>query len=147
MAKFDTPEGITPRGGVYYLKPGKLHDRMYVMGEFGNFQMDMKIPDPFVELFTVSDETEENIIHVGAIRIRVVGAGNLKMDLFSLDKVKTLALVPLIMQFVTDIEPTRLCNFMSQRAILKLGTDVLDDRMQINRIIIYIRPVYTSYPG
>jgi len=89
----------------------------------------------------------ENIVHFGGIRIRVNGSGNLKPTLYSLDKIRSSILVPLVMVANTDIEPTRLCNFTSQRAILRLETTEFNDVMRVNRIIVYVKPMYTQFPG
>lgn len=89
----------------------------------------------------------ENIQHFGAIRLRVNGSGNLKPKFLSLDDVKTLDLVPIVMSTLTDREPTRLSNFMSQRARLRLGTTEKDEIFKINRVIIFIKETYSEYPG
>ena len=90
---------------------------------------------------------DESIIHFGGIRIRVNGVGNIKPSLYSLDRVRSYVMVPLPMQLITDIEPLRLCNFNSQRAILRLETNQINEIMKINRVIIYTKLIYTSYPG
>jgi hypothetical protein len=58
----------------------------------------------------------ESISHYAAIRMRVNGTGNLKMQVYSLDDVRSKTLVPLVMQAT-------------------------------NRIIIFTRTTFTSYPG
>ena len=89
----------------------------------------------------------ENISHFAAIRIRLVGNGNLKMAVYSIDDVKSKTLVPLAMQATNRIIPTRLVNFMEQRASFELKTTEPGERFRINRIIIYTKEVFTSYPG
>jgi len=89
----------------------------------------------------------ENISHFAAIRVRVVGSGYLQMKAYSLDDVKSKVLVPLTMQTTNRIEPTRLVNFMEQRASFELKTTVFGERFKINRIILYMKEIYTSYPG
>jgi hypothetical protein len=89
----------------------------------------------------------ENISHFAAIRVRVTGAGNLKLKAYSLDDVKVKDLVPLAMQPLNRIEPTRLVNFMEQRASFELKTTAFGERFKINRIILYMKEIYTSYPG
>lgn len=85
--------------------------------------------------------------HFGMIRLRLKGSGNLQMRLLSLDEVRESVLVPLAMQANTDIEPTRLSNFTQQRAQLEIKTSVIDETFQISKIVIFSRPVATSYPG
>lgn len=89
----------------------------------------------------------ENIIHFGGIRLRVVGSGNLRPTMYSFDKIKSSVLVPLVMNSTDNIEPTRISNFVSQRMMLRLETTAINEIMRINRIIIFAKPIYTSYPG
>ena len=89
----------------------------------------------------------ENISHFAAIRIRVNGTGNLKLKVYSLDDVKFKILVPITMQLKARIIPTRLVNFMEQRASFELKTTDFDEQMRINRIVVFTKEVYKSYPG
>lgn len=89
----------------------------------------------------------ENISHFAAIRIRLVGVGNLQMSVYSLDDMKSKILVPFTMAISARIIPTRLVNFMEQRAAFELKTTVIDERFRINRIVIFMKEVFTSYPG
>lgn len=89
----------------------------------------------------------ESISHFAAIRIRVNGNGNLKMEVFSLDDVRSKILVPITMSGATRIIPTRLVNFMEQRACFELKTTEINELFKINRIIVFQKEVFTSYPG
>jgi len=89
----------------------------------------------------------ENISHFAAIRIRLNGTGNLKMSVFSLDDVRSKTLVPFTMAQTARIIPTRIVNFTEQRASFELKTTEMDEVFRINRIIIFQKEVFTSYPG
>ena len=89
----------------------------------------------------------ENISHFSTIRIRLNGTGSLKMAVFSLDDVRSKTLVPFQMMTNARIIPTRIVNFMEQRASFELKTTVLDEKFRINRIIVHTKAVFTSYPG
>lgn len=89
----------------------------------------------------------EGIVHFAAIRIRVNGVGNLKMAAFSLDDVKSKTLVPFVMQPANRIIPTRIVNFMEQRASFELKTTDINEKFRINRIVVFAKTVFTSYPG
>jgi hypothetical protein len=89
----------------------------------------------------------ENISHIAAIRIRLNGVGNLKMSVYSLDNIRSKTLVPFLMQLQTRIIPTRIVNFTEQRASFELKTTELGERFRINRIVIFMKEVATSYPG
>ena len=93
------------------------------------------------------DADEQDIIHYGAVRLRVNGSGNLRFTFQSLDNQKSQVLVPIVMQPLTDREPTRLANFTTQRAFLRVETTAINEIFKINRIIVFARPIYTSFPG
>lgn len=89
----------------------------------------------------------ENILHFGAVRLRVTGSGSLRMQLIDLDETGTETLVPLTLASAPGREPTRLCNHKTQRVKLKLFTTAIDEVVRVNRIILYAKELYTSYPG
>lgn len=89
----------------------------------------------------------EGISHFNAIRLRVIGSGNLDLILYSLDDVKSQTLNPLVLQTTTNIQPTKKCNFMQQRMALEISTDVMDEYFRINRIIIFSKPTFANFPG
>lgn len=89
----------------------------------------------------------ENISHFTAVRLRATGAGDLKMKLFSFDDVNSTTLLPLTLQAANNIQPTRICNFVEQRAYLEIKTTEIDNFFKINRIIVFVKELYTGYPG
>lgn len=89
----------------------------------------------------------ENISHFAAIRVRLTGVGSFQMTIYSLDDIKSKVLVPFTMSATTRIIPTRIVNFMEQRASFELKTTAIDERFRVNRIIIFMKEVFTSYPG
>lgn len=84
--------------------------------------------------------------HVVAVRLRVVGAGNLLLSLTDYDDVQTQNLATVTMVAATRIEPTRLANFQSQRIRLVGQTTEIDERFDIHRILIFAKPVAVEYP-
>lgn len=89
----------------------------------------------------------ESISHFAAIRIRLVGIGALKMTIYSLDNIKSKVLTPLVMGERNRIIPTRLVNFVEQRASFELKTTEFTEKFKINRIVVFTKELYTSYPG
>lgn len=89
----------------------------------------------------------ENISHFTAVRLRVTGSGSLVMNFYSLDDINSQQLAPLTMSASTNIQPTRLANFNEQRASLRIGTYQFQEYFRINRIIIFTKEIYSSYPG
>lgn len=88
-----------------------------------------------------------NISHFTAIRMRIVGSGTLNMTLYSLSDERSEVLVPFTLSATTRIMPTRLANFMEQMASLELETTELNGYFRINRIVIFTREIFSSYPG
>ncbi len=93
------------------------------------------------------DTGEQDRIHYGAIRLRVNGNGLIRPTFTSFDNVDSYTCVPLTMVANTAIEPTRLSNFITQRAFLKIETTAIDEIFKINRIIVFAKPIFTSFPG
>lgn len=86
----------------------------------------------------------EYINHFTAARLRVIGAGALKLSFISQDNVKSQVLLPLNMIPANAIEPQRLANFVSQRAIFRMGVTDINEYFEINRIVIYSKTMYTG---
>jgi len=89
----------------------------------------------------------ESTSHFASIRVRVDGIGQLRMAVFSLDDIKSKALVPFPMALKNRFSPTRLVNFVEQRATFEFKTIEKGEKFKINRIIIFSKELYRSYPG
>lgn len=89
----------------------------------------------------------ESISHFTAVRMRITGFGNLKMTMYSLDNVISKDLKDLEIPGASNIEPTRIMNFMQQRAAFRMGTTEINEFVRCNRIILFTKPVFTGYPG
>lgn len=85
--------------------------------------------------------------HVVSVRMRVTGSGNMDLALTDLDDIQTETLVPIVMAATTRIEPLRLANFQSQRVRLVGGVSEIDEWFQIQRILIFAKPVAQEYPA
>lgn len=96
---------------------------------------------------TSEGSSGEQITHFTGIRLRVVGSGSLQLKVYSLDDVRSQTLVPLTLSATTNRIPTRLCNFMEQRASFEGKTTLIDEVFRINRIIVFSREIFTSFPG
>lgn len=96
---------------------------------------------------TSEQSSGESISHFASIRIRVNGAGNLNLTVYSIDDLNSKVLVPLAMAVKNRFSPTRLVNFVEQRASFEIKTTVINEKFRINRIVIFTKELYTSYPG
>lgn len=89
----------------------------------------------------------ESTSHFASIRIRVDGKGNLRLGVYSLDDLRSKVLAPLEMAPKNRYSPTRLVNFVEQRASFSIGTTEPKEKFRINRIVIFSKELYKSYPG
>jgi hypothetical protein len=88
-----------------------------------------------------------NLVHVNAIRVRVVGAGELKPTLLGYNDIISQPLVSITMSATNSREQTRLSNFISQANKLKLETTEENEVMRVNHIWIYVREIYKDFPA
>ena len=89
----------------------------------------------------------ESTSHFSSLRIRVDGVGNLRLSVYSLDDLNSKVMVPLVMNSKNRYSPTRIVNFVEQRASFELKTIDKNEKFRINRIIIFSKELYKSYPG
>ena len=89
----------------------------------------------------------EYLNHVNAVRYRILGTGNLKTKLMSLDNTQEIDLFPLVMQTQPNKYNTLLTNFVQQRMQLEFRVDEIDENFVMRDLRIYIKPISTSYPG
>jgi hypothetical protein len=92
-------------------------------------------------------EAGNGISHFSSIRMVVTGTGTFKMTVQSMDDIRTKTLVPFVMNSAIRVIPTRLVNFMEQYATFEFKTTNIDEVFKITRIVIFIKEVYTSWPG
>lgn len=78
--------------------------------------------------------------------MRITGEGNLNLFLRSLDDVNSVQLTSIPMLVSTNREPTVLANFIDQRGQLELRTMLIDEVFSISKIVIFVKPISTSYP-
>ena len=100
---------------------------------------------PFVQTAQVFDG-EENYTHYAGFRCRVIGFGNMRTRFYSLDKIDSVDMRSLTLSETNAREPTMLGNFVSQRAMLYIYTDAIDEFINISRLIIWTKPMWTQAP-
>ena len=88
----------------------------------------------------------EYINHYTAIRLRVKGTGNLKLTLYSYDEEFSDPLADAVMAANTSIPSTALANFTQMMAKIDLRTTEIDEVFNVSQIIVFARPVGTSFP-
>lgn len=90
--------------------------------------------------------SSSDILHFGAVRLRVTGAGILEQSLRSLDDINIVNMSDLDMQAATNREPLTLTNYIDQRGQYKLGTVRINETFEISKIVIFVKQLYTGYP-
>lgn len=88
-----------------------------------------------------------NILHFGAIRLRVVGVGTLRPSFRGFHDTITDTLVPLTLSTTNARKMDRLSNYQGQSGKLKLETTALNEYMRVNDITIYVKELWSQYPG
>lgn len=88
----------------------------------------------------------EAINHYHSVRLRITGSGNLRGTFYSLDDVNSQSLTNLAMSSTNNILPTILLNFKEQRAAVEFKTTEINETFKISKIIIFVKPIWTSYP-
>lgn len=86
------------------------------------------------------------ILHFGAIRIRVVGKGNMICTFQGFDDVLTQQLVAVDMAYPESRLKMRLANFQSQAGKLRMETTQLGEVMRVNDLTIFVKPLWSEYP-
>jgi hypothetical protein len=86
------------------------------------------------------------LLHFGAVRLRVTGSGVLRPTLKSLDDVHTSTLPTLTMSATTNREPIVLSNFTDQMGCLELKTTGLNETFLLSKVVVYVRPSASGYP-
>jgi hypothetical protein len=89
----------------------------------------------------------ENILHFGAVRLRITGTASLQMEMIPYDgqNIKTLKPLQIIQLPGKDLD--RLCNVKAQRARLKISTLKINENIRVDKVIFYVKPVASQYPG
>lgn len=87
------------------------------------------------------------LVHLGVVRMRAIGSGNLLTDAHSLDDASNSSVLPDIpLLAATNREPTILANFIDQRIQLEIRTTEIDEWFEISKIVMFVRPIATGYP-
>lgn len=94
----------------------------------------------------MANQFNGELLHFNAVRLRVVGSGNLDLEFRSLDDVETQTLTPVTMATATNREPTQLANFRQQRGQLRFSVNAINEYFTISKIIIFVRPYQSGYP-
>lgn len=87
------------------------------------------------------------VVHFAAVKIRVVGSGNLKLTYYGFDKILSQQLPDVPMTATNAREFRRLSNFQSERAIVRGETTEINEIMKVNDITVFAKPLWTEYPG
>jgi hypothetical protein len=116
---------------------------------YGGTGIAMPIPTPFFQTALLGD-SEYDVSHFGALRVRAIGdgiGGPIYPVLYNEDLTNFVALSPMIINPQEGKVVTVLSNFNAQRAILRIYTPTNGGYFNIQRVILYVKELYTSLPG
>lgn len=86
------------------------------------------------------------LLHINAVRARVLGSGNLDIKLNSVEEINTVTLAPIIMATSTNREPTVLANFVDQLIQIEFSVNEIDEYFTVTKLVLFYKPVATGYP-
>jgi len=89
----------------------------------------------------------EDINHFAAIRLRVVGNGNLIIITYGLEGILIQQLDNTVMQAATNIQPTKLMNVSQQRLSFEFRVTEFGEWFELQRFIIFSKPIYSQGPN
>lgn len=89
---------------------------------------------------------QELINHYNGIKLAVEGVGYLRVRLLSKSGVKEVTLAPLGMSPLNDRHEFIKANFRQARVQVELKIIDIDEYFRIDKIVVYYKPVATSYP-
>ena len=93
----------------------------------------------------------ESINHFNGVRLRVIGSGDLQVGVYAPygdDQDLLVETIPVYtMSTVTNQQPALLMNTRQQRASLEIKVTEINEWFQINRIVVFAKPLWTSFVG
>lgn len=89
----------------------------------------------------------EGINHFNAVRVTGIGSGNLQVIAYGASDTVVQTLVPITLSASTDFPHTRLMNVSRNRISLEFKVTELNEWFSVDRIIVFIKPLFTSIPG
>lgn len=87
-----------------------------------------------------------DIVHSVGVRYRVRGTGVLRTRLWNMDSVRGEHLDNIDMVTPAAREKTILANFQDQGVQIQFRTIHMDEYLNINKIVCFVKPVSESYP-
>lgn len=87
-----------------------------------------------------------DILHVGSVRLRTTGSGDLELLLRSLQNVNYNQLADYVLSNPSDREKVILSNFINQRGQLEFRTTLIDEWFIVSKVVIFVKTIWTGYP-
>lgn len=88
----------------------------------------------------------EMINHFNAVRIDLLGSGDLKLTAWASNESFSNDLVPITMSTTTYIQPTALMNMKQHRMSLEFYVEDINEYFQIKRLNLFMKMMFTSVP-
>jgi len=88
----------------------------------------------------------QSICHITAVRMRIVGSGNLKTAVFSLSNTRSQFLADTALESTTNRLVNRLSNFREQGIQVLIRLTAESEYFNVNTIIPFVKESASSYP-
>lgn len=86
------------------------------------------------------------INHLGLVRGRFQGSGNLITTALSFNQVSFSELANITLAEATDKYVESLANFQKQKMQIEFAVDVIDEWFEFGEVIPFLKPVASGYP-
>lgn len=86
------------------------------------------------------------IVHSAGIRFRVRGSGNMESRMWNLDRVRFQMLDEINLNIPSSRAKTLLANFQDQGIQIQFRTTRINEYIEMNKIVCFVKPVAESYP-
>lgn len=120
-------------GNIYKQEIGRTNDNSSSINNYIKFAM-------------VGGRTNA-IHHIGMIGLRVVGSGNLAMEVRGQDNIEYQTLPSLALSTTPGREFQRPSTFQSERISFKLSLNNVGSYFRLRKVTLYINQIYESRPG
>ena len=86
------------------------------------------------------------IVHSVGVRYRVRGDGHMETRMWNMDRVRYQMLDEIDLSTPSSRTKTLLANFQDQGVQIQFRTTRIDEYIEMNKIVCFVKPVAESYP-
>jgi len=102
--------------------------------------------DSFVQL-NLKTPQRDWISHFGGLKLRVIGSGNLQINLTGEDGSNSQDPPGITLSTNSGAEPDRLINFINEKCSIKLRVSFPGEKFNLSKVTLYARPLWLRRPS